>query len=181
MVTITVLVGSTRKGSVNEALFETMKAFAPEGVEFLKPDLDSLPMYNGDMEKEAFPESAKVLKDAMRKSAGVILITPEYNRSTTPLLKNAIDWASRPYGDSAWEGKPVATMGATGGTIGTSAAQQHLKQILAYLNTKIMGQPEFYLSGVTKKIGPDGLISDEDTRNYITTFIEAFLVHSKTS
>src|SRR3989344_1315632 len=163
MHSVVVLVGSSRRGSFNVALFETMKALAPD-MAFVRPDLDALPMYNRDLEDSAFPESAKVLKETIQKADGVLFITPEYNRTIPPLLTNAIAWGTRPEGSNSFKGKAGATMGATNGSIGTAPGQQHLKQILVYLDTAVMGQPEFYLSAVKGKIGTDGLIVDEKTR-----------------
>ncbi|OGG44170.1 hypothetical protein A2841_03045 [Candidatus Kaiserbacteria bacterium RIFCSPHIGHO2_01_FULL_48_10] len=179
MVTIAALVGSSRKGSFNVSLFETLKTLAPEGVTFVRPDLDVLPLYNADIEKEGLPPSVVTLKEIIKNADGVIFITPEYNRSLPPLLTNALAWASRPDNDNAWKGKIVASMGATNGSLGTAPGQQHLKQMLAYLDTMIMGQPEFYLGTVKEKIGADGLIADEKTRERIVRFLNAFLVRIK--
>ncbi len=175
MTTIAVLVGSSRKGSFNVSLFETLKTLAPQDVSFVKADLDALPMYNADVEKAGLPESVQKLKTVITRADGVLIITPEYNRSVPPLVTNALAWGSRPDGGSAWKGKIVATMGATNGSLGTSPGQQHLKQMLVYLDTTIMGQPEFYLGTVKEKIGADGLIADEKTRERIVKFLTAFL------
>ena len=138
--------GSLRKDSFNSALVRGLQALAPEGMQIIIADISAIPLYNQDNEKDAFSPEAQKLKDAIEKADGVIIATPEYNRSIPGVLKNAIDWASRPYGANSFAGKPVLTMGVSVGKIGTAVAQSHLKEILTYLDMKIVGQPEIYLT-----------------------------------
>jgi chromate reductase len=123
----------------------------------------------------AFPPAATVLKDRIKAADGVIIVTPEYNRSIPGPLKNFMDWTSRPYGDSAWKGKHVYVAGATGGLVGTALAQAALRQVLLYLDARVLGQPEFYLTGAGEKFGPDGALADEATRTHIDAALAAFI------
>jgi chromate reductase len=131
-------------------------------------------------EENPMPIASAKLKSAIDDADGVLIITPEYNRSVPGVLKNAIDWASRPDGGSSWEGKPVAVMGATNGRLGTAAAQMHLKGMLVYLNTRPLGQPEFYQGQIKALLSEDGTnIADEPTRERIAKYLKAFKVHVK--
>ena len=156
-------------------VLEAVKELVPAGTTVEIVDIGSLPMFNQDVEASAFPADAQVLKDKIKAADGVLIATPEYNRSIPGVLKNAIDWTSRPYGQSAWTGKPVLTMGATGGTIGTALAQGHLKNILLYLDARVMGQPELYLTGITEKVNANGKLTDQNTREYLAKALTAFV------
>lgn len=172
---IAALVGSLRKESWNRAVFNTVVELVPEGLEIQEAPINDLPLFNADNENP-FPDAVQKFKQQLDTADGILIITPEYNRSVPGVLKNAIDWASRPDGGSSWKGKPVAVMGATNGRLGTAPAQMHLKGVLVYLETKPMGQPEMYLSGVKSLIG-DMRITDEDTRKRIEKFLAAFKNH----
>jgi chromate reductase len=142
--TIAVIVGSLRRDSYNRRLADALTALRPPGVTFTRPRIDDLPPYNQDQDDNP-PQPATRLKQEIAAATGVIFVTPEYNRSIPGVLKNAIDHASRPYGESAWEGKPAGILGVSPGAPGTSMAQQHLRNILAYLDMPTLGQPEMYL------------------------------------
>jgi len=117
-------------------------------------------------------------KEALESADGIILISPEYNRSIPGALKNAIDWASRPAKKSSWYQRPVAVMGATSGSLGTSAMQLHLKGVLAHMGTRLMGFPEFFMSTANEKLNEDGtVVTDPHTREKITSFVESFVEH----
>ncbi len=174
-ITVVGIVGSLRKDSYNRSLMNAVKEMAPEGVTLEIFDLGDIPLFNQDRETADYPKAAQALKDKIKAADGVIIATPEYNRSIPGVLKNAIDWTSRPRGGNAWDGKHVATMGATGGAIGTAVAQGHLRQVLTYLNTHVLGQPEFYLGGVTTKLDANGVLVDPATKEHIATFWGAFL------
>lgn len=175
--TVAVLIGSLREKSYNRALFNTVRACAPQNVSFREAPIGALPLFNADAE-DPLPSAVQEMKEALDRADGILIITPEYNRSVPGVLKNAIDWASRPNGESSWEGKSVATMGATNGSLGTSPAQMHLKGMLVYLNTHPMGQPEFYLGRVKEKLSSDGAeITHEKTRELIASFLTAFQAH----
>jgi len=160
------IVGSLRGASYNHALMEGFQKLAPAHIAITVARIDDLPLYNEDLEAE-FPKSAAALKDAIRAADGIMIATPEYNRSIPGVLKNAIDWTSRPYGDNAWATKPVLVLGASPGAVGTAVAQSHLKQILLYLDTRVLGQPEFYLGGARDKFDAHGVLTDEKTKEHI--------------
>lgn len=130
-------------------------------------------MYNQDLETN-FPEEVTALKEKIRAADGIIIATPEYNRSITPVLKNGVDWTSRPYGDNAWKGKPVFVIGASVGPIAAALAQHELKKIMTYLDARVMGQPEFYCGNAGTKFDEAGNLIDEDTKKFIDSGITAF-------
>lgn len=141
---IAVIVGSLRRDSFNRKLATALAKLAPADFSFKQLEIGDLPLYNQDDDaKQAAPVLR--LKSEIEKSQGLIFVTPEYNRSIPGVLKNAIDHASRPYGKSAWAGKPAGVIGVSVGAIGTSLAQQHLRNILAYLNMPTLGQPEAFI------------------------------------
>ncbi|HEX2612122.1 MAG TPA: NAD(P)H-dependent oxidoreductase [Fibrobacteria bacterium] len=152
---ILVLVGSLRKESINLKFAKALARLAPAEYEFRIQTLGDLPLFNQDEEQNPAP-SVTALKTAVRQAAGVVFVTPEYNRSIPGVLKNALDHGSRPYGDSAWKGKPAAVMGVTGGAAGTAMAQQHLRNILAYLDMPTLGQPELFLRADAEFFDADG-------------------------
>jgi len=115
----------------------------------------------------------RIIKNKIAGSDGVIFATPEYNRSTSGVLKNAIDWVSRPYGKNSFAGKKALVLGASMGPIGTAVAQSHLKQILLYLDMQVIGQPEFYLGTVQDKFDGAGNLTDENTKKHIVKALEA--------
>jgi chromate reductase len=142
--TIAVLVGSLRRESFNRKLATAVARLAPQDFSFMQVRIDDLPLYNQD--DDANPaESVKRLKAEIKAARGVLFVTAEYNRSIPGVLKNAIDHASRPYGQSAWAGKPAGVLGVSVGAIGTAVAQQHLRGVLAYLDMPALGQPECFI------------------------------------
>jgi chromate reductase len=150
---IAVLVGSLRRESFNRRFASALVKLGPSEFSFMQLEIGDLPLYNQD--DEANPaEQVKRLKREITAAAGVIFVTPEYNRSVPGVLKNAIDHASRPYGQSAWAGKPAGVIGVSAGAIGTAIAQQHLRITLAYLDMPTLGQPEAFIQM------KDGLIDD---------------------
>ena len=141
---IAVIVGSLRRESFNRKLASAMAKLAPPDFSFSQLEIGDLPLYNQD--DDANPAACvKRLKSEITVAQGLLFVTPEYNRSIPGVLKNAIDHASRPYGQSAWAGKPAGVIGASVGAIGTSMAQQHLRNILAYLDVPTLGQPEAFI------------------------------------
>ncbi len=141
---IAVIVGSLRKESFNKTLAIALTKLAPPEFSFTHLEIGDLPLYNQDDDDNMAP-SVKRLKAEIASADGVMFLTPEYNRSIPGVLKNALDHASRPYGQSAWAGKPAGILGVSVGTIGTATAQQHLRNILAYLDMPTLGQPEAYV------------------------------------
>lgn len=171
--TIAVFVGSLRKESFNGKLAGAIAKLAPAGFSFKPVEFADLPPYNQD-EEGLPPKSVQRLKQAIAAAQGVLFITPEYNRSIPGALKNAIDHASRPYGKSAWAGKPAGIIGVSVGANGTAMAQQHLRNILAYLDMPTLGQPEAFLQakeGMFDDAGGIGAGSREFLKNWMDRFL----------
>ena len=141
---IAVVVGSLRKDSFNRKLASAIVKLAPSEFSFKQVQIGDLPLYNQDDDANQ-AESVKRLKNEIKAAQGLLFVTAEYNRSIPGVLKNAIDHASRPYGQNAWKGKPAGVLGASIGVIGTAMAQQHLRNVLAYLDVPTLGQPEAFL------------------------------------
>ncbi|HVX90669.1 MAG TPA: NAD(P)H-dependent oxidoreductase [Candidatus Paceibacterota bacterium] len=176
--TLLAISGSLRKESYNSALIRAWKELAPEGVTVdivTADEIRAFPPYDQDVEAAAYPAEAAQMKERIKKADGVLVATPEYNRSVPGVLKNVIDWTSRPYGQSAWQGKPVFVMGATGGAIGTALAQAALKQVLSYLDARVPGQPEFYAGNIKDKLDREGHLTDESTKEHIRAAYPVFL------
>jgi chromate reductase len=170
---IAVVVGSLRRDSFNKQLATALTKLAPQGLELQVVRIDDLPLYNQD-DDAAQAESVRRLKSEIAAAQGVLFVTPEYNRSIPGVLKNAIDHASRPYGQSAWAGKPAAVIGISVGAIGTALAQQHLRNILAYLDMPALGQPEVFIQNKQGLFGADGGIAIDDTRQFLQKYMERF-------
>lgn len=171
MTKIAVFVGSLQEGSFNKKLAKNLETLAPEGVEFNYVDIN-LPLFNQDLESD-FPSEARAAKDIVEAADGVLFVTPEYNRGVPGVLKNAIDWTSRPWGDNSFAGKPAGIVGASPSPVGTAVAQADLRHIAAYLGTKLLGQPEVYLADAHEHFDEQGTIvegSKESLKNYIDTF-----------
>lgn len=175
MTKIAVIVGSIRTDSFNKKLAANLERLAPEGTEFIYADISTLPLYSQDVEV-AYPASAQAVKDVIEAADGVLVVTPEYNRSIPGVLKNAIDWASRPWGTNSFDGKPAGIVGASISPLGTAPAQAHLKDILVYLNVKLMGQPELYLSLATDRFDETGTIV-ESSKEFTEGYIKALVAH----
>jgi len=154
---IAVLVGSLRRDSFNRKLASAITLLAPSDFSFQQLALDDLPLYNQDDDDQQADSVLRFKQDILDASA-VLFVTPEYNRSIPGVLKNAIDHASRPYGHNAWEGKPAGILGVSVGAIGTALAQQHLRNILAYLDAPTMGQPEAFIHAQADFFDEDGKI-----------------------
>jgi chromate reductase, NAD(P)H dehydrogenase (quinone) len=170
---IAVMVGSLRQDSLNRRLALALAALAPENFSFHHSRIDDLPLYNQDDDNRP-GEAVRRLKTEISAAQGVLFVTPEYNRSVPGVLKNAIDLASRPYGQSAWAGKPAGVIGVSVGAIGTSMAQQHLRNILAYLDMPTMGQPEAYIGNREGLFDDKGHIGIEDTRRFLQTWMDKY-------
>lgn len=168
------IAGSLREGSYNRGALRAAKELAPEGMEVEIFDIAGLPGFNQDQEADP-PEQAAELKRKIREADAVVLVTPEYNYSISGVLKNAIDWASRPYGDSAWEGKPAAIMGASGGAIATARAQYDLRKMMVFLNMFPLNRPEVMIGNAGEKFDENGKLTDEQTRKFISDQMQALL------
>lgn len=141
---IAVIVGSLRKESFNRRMANAVVRLAPPEFSFKQLEIGDLPLYNQDHDSHPAPQVTR-LKGEISAAQGLLFVTPEYNRSMPGVLKNAIDHASRPYGQSAWAGKPAGVLGVSVGAAGTAMAQQHLRNVLAYLDVPTLGQPELFL------------------------------------
>lgn len=162
---IAVVIGSLRRDSYNRQLANAVKKLGPADFSFHDLRIDDLPLYNQDDDSNQ-AEPVKRLKSEITSAQGLIFVTPEYNRSISGVLKNAIDNASRPYGQSAWNGKPAGILGASIGAHGTSMAQQHLRNVLAYLNVPTLGQPEAFIRVKPGFFDESGDIANSDTKPF---------------
>jgi len=171
-------VGSLRKGSYNKSLLRAALEMVPSDAELEIFDLEGIPLFNQDFENQP-PEKVKEFKTKIRAADAILIATPEYNYSIPGVLKNAIDNASRPYGDNAFDGKPVAIMGASIGMLGTARAQYHLRQSLVFLNMYPLNQPEVMVPLAQEKIDQNGRVTDQKTREKIKELLEALVVWTK--
>jgi chromate reductase, NAD(P)H dehydrogenase (quinone) len=169
-----ILSGSLRKESFTTKLARAFIEHLPAEYEVNLIDISQLPFINEDLEAD-LPQPVRDLHTIIRAADGVIFATPEYNRSYSPVLKNAIDWGSRPDGENAWEGLPAGVIGSTLYNLGTFGAQQHLRQVLMYLDMPTLQQPEFYLEKSAAKFAADGTLTDEHTKEKIDEFWAAFI------
>jgi chromate reductase len=171
-ITILGIAGSLRKQSYNRSALRAAKQLVPEGVTLDIFEIDGLPGFSEDDEKNP-PAKVVELKKRIRAADGILIVTPEYNYSVPGVLKNAIDWASRPYGDSAWDGKPAAIMGASIGSIGTARAQYHLRQMFVFLNMFPINQPEAMIATAQDKFDAQGNLTDESTKEHIRKLLQS--------
>ncbi len=165
-------VGSLRKGSFNRNLMRTAMQVLPEGVTLEVFEIGEIPLFNQEFERNP-PEIVQQLKTKIRAADAILFVSPEYNYSIPGVLKNAIDWASRPYNDNAWDGKPVAIMSASTGKLGGARMQYHLRQSFVFLNMHPINRPEFMLAGAATYFDEQGNLKDEDTRNRIRDMLNA--------
>jgi chromate reductase len=171
---IGLLVGSLRRESINRRLANALVKLAPPSLSFHAIALDELPMYNGDLEVQR-PDAVNRFTATCADMDGMLIVTPEFNRSLPAVLKNAIDWGSKPMDKNVWRDKPVAVAGTTPGAIGTAAAQLHLRQILGALSASVVGG-ECYVSFKPALIAEDGTVSDETTRQFLQAYINRFAI-----
>lgn len=175
--TIAVLVGSLRRDSFNRKLATALARLAPAEFTFKQLEIGDLPLYNQDDDADQ-PAPTKRLKAEIKAAHGVLFVTPEYNRSIPGVLKNAIDHASRPYGQSAFAGKPAGVIGASVGAIGTAMAQQHLRNVLAYLDMPTLGQPEAFIHAKDGLFDANGDIG-EASRKFLQGWVDKFVAWVK--
>jgi chromate reductase len=172
--TVAVLVGSLRRESFNRRAAKALVELAPTHLKFHFLQIGDLPPYNQDADGDQPPELWKVFREDVASADAVLFVTPEYNRSVPGVLKNAIDVASRPPGKGALLNKPAAVMSVSTGQIGAFGANNHLRQMLAYLNMPTLGQPEMYLGPAKELFGEQGEILKDSTRELMKKFIDAF-------
>jgi chromate reductase, NAD(P)H dehydrogenase (quinone) len=158
--------GSLRKASFNTAALRAAQELVPDGMTIEVFDLSPIPLYNEDVEKQGFPPAVQEFRDRIKATDALLIVTPEYNYSVPGVLKNAIDWASRPP-DQPFDGKPIAVMGASPAFTGTARAQYHLRQMFVYLNGLILNRPEVMITTAHEKFAADGRLTDDKTREHI--------------
>ncbi|WDS34928.1 NADPH-dependent FMN reductase [Pseudoxanthomonas sp.] len=171
--TVAVLIGSLRRDSINRKLVHALAALAGDRLQLLPVALDELPMYNDDLWADP-PAAVLAMKARVEAADAVLFVTPEYNRSFSPVIKNAIDWGTRPYGQNCWEAKPAAIIGTSPGAIGTAAAQNALKGLVTVCDMVLMGQPELYFTWKPDLFDAQGQVSDERTRVFLDKWVARF-------
>lgn len=165
------IAGSLRRESYNRSALRAATTLMPEGTVLETFDLDDIPIFNQDEDQHP-PAIVTELKRRIREADAILFATPEYNYSVPGVLKNAIDWASRPYGDNAWNGKPAAIMGASIGVLGTVRAQYHLRQIMVFLNMFPINQPEVMIGNAASRFDQQGNLTDETTKKLISQLLQ---------
>jgi len=176
--TIAVVVGSLRKDSFNKKLAKALEKLFPAEFSFTHLRIDDLPLYNQDDDGNP-SEQVKRIKGEIAAAQGLLFVTPEYNRSLPGVLKNAIDHASRPYGQNAWAGKPAGVIGVSVGALGTALAQQHLRNILAYLDVPVLGQPEAFVQAKEGVFNADGSLGD-GIKKFLQGWVDQYVAWVKT-
>lgn len=170
--------GSLRQGSYNKALLKAAQELVPDDAQIEVFNLSAIPLFNQDLEDNP-PPPVKEFKARIKAADAILIVTPEYNYSIPGFLKNAIDWASRPYGDNAFDGKPVAFMGASIGMLGTARAQYHLRQSCVWLNMFPLNQPEVMVPFVQDKVDSQGRLTDNKTKEKIKELLTALLLWTR--
>jgi chromate reductase len=170
--------GSLRRASYNRAALRAAEELLPADSTLEVVDLGGIPPFNEEDER-SLPARVAELKAQIREADAILIATPEYNYSIPGVLKNAIDWASRPFGDNAWDGKPVAIMGASPGAIGTARAQYHLRQTFVFLNMYPINRPEVMISNAAQRFDTHGRLADEGSRTRIRELLEALVVWTR--
>ena len=174
---IAVIVGSLRKDSFNLKLANAIIKLAPSDFTFKQTQISDLPLYNQDDDVNQAPEVIR-LKNEIKEVSGLLFFTPEYNRSIPGVLKNALDHASRPHGQSAWTGKPAGILGVSTGVIGTALAQQHLRNILSALNVPTLAQPDAFIQAKDGLFDPDGNIG-KDSKTFLQNWMNKYVAWVK--
>ncbi len=172
------IAGSLRKDSFNRAALRAAAALVPEGAEMEIYDIEGFPGFNQD-DDQSPPAKVAEFKQKIRDADAILISSPEYNYSIPGVLKNAIDWASRPYGTSAWEGKPAAIMGCSPGAVGTARMQYHLRQVMVFLNMHPLNKPEVMIGKAAEKFDAEGNLTDEKTREFIRKMLEGLIAWTK--
>jgi chromate reductase, NAD(P)H dehydrogenase (quinone) len=172
MINVVGISGSLRKASFNSAALRTAIELAPDGMRIETVEIGNLPLYNEDVRAAGFPPEVQALRERLAGADAILFVTPEYNYSVSGVLKNAIDWASRPP-DQPFDGKPVAIMGASPGLFGTARAQYHLRQMLIFLNAHVVNRPEVMIGQAATKFDENGRLTDEPTRELIRKLLES--------
>ncbi|HEX6461827.1 MAG TPA: NAD(P)H-dependent oxidoreductase [Candidatus Saccharimonadales bacterium] len=171
---IAVITGSLQKNAYSKKLYAALQERAPEAALLTLLDFSKLPLFNEELEAN-FPKEATNFKKAIEAADAILFITPEYNRSIPGVLKNAIDWGSRPYAENSWAQKPAGIIGSAASPSGAFGAIHHLRHVLAYLDMHTMAQPEFYIPAIHEKFDENGALIDKAVEAHISTFWQAFV------
>lgn len=171
---VCVLVGSLRQASLNGMLANALMSLAPPSMKLEKVEIGQLPFFNQDMETAATPAQWTAFRQRVKAADAVLFVTPEYNRSVPPALKNALDVGSRPYGSSVWDRKPGAIVSCSPSAVGAFGANHHLRQSLVFLNVPTMQQPEAYIGHADKLFDEQGKLVNDGTRKFLQGFMQAF-------
>lgn len=167
-------VGSLAKASINRTLSKALIRLAPEELEFTEIPIGDLPLYSYDYDAD-YPPEGRALKEAIEASDGILIVSPEYNRSIPGALKNAIDWGSRPYGTNSFARKPTGIIGASPGGIGTAVMQSSMRSVLSFLDAPQLNSPEAYITFKPEVFGEDGEVRDESTAAFLRYFMAQYL------
>ena len=176
--TIGYIVGSISSTSINRTLAKALERLAPEGTTLVEIPIKDLPFYSPDYDGD-FPQVARDFKQAIEDTDAMFIVTPEYSRSIPGVLKNALDWSARPYGEASFNDKPTAVIGTSQGGIATAAGQQHLRSVLLHYNALVLGQPEGYIQSTPGLFEEDGTVTDEGTAAFLRSIIEALVTLAK--
>ena len=171
---IAVVVGSLRKDSINRTLARALEPLFPAGFGFEHLEIGDLPLYDQDADGHEAPAVLR-LRSEIQAAQGLLFVSPEYNRSIPGVLKNALDHGSRPYGKNSWAKKPAGVIGASIGAAGTAMAQQHLRNVLAYLDVPTLGQPEAFIHAKDDTFATDGSIGNDGTRKFLQGWVDAYV------
>ena len=167
------IAGSLRKGSYNHAALRAAQELGPADMKIEIFEIGAIPLYNEDVKAQGFPPVVADLRAKIKAADGLLLATPEYNYSTSGVLKNVIDWVSRPP-EHPFDGKPIALMGASAGALGTARAQYHLRHMFIFLNAHILNRPEVFIGAAPSKFNAEGKLTDQPTRDFIAAMLTAF-------
>ncbi|SFS48083.1 NADPH-dependent FMN reductase [Sphingobacterium wenxiniae] len=176
---IGIIVGSLRKESFNKKIANYLMQHAPEGYQLECIEIGQLPLYNQDYDEGNTPQSYSPFRTKVKNMDAIIFVTPEYNRSVPGVLKNAIDVGSRPYGQSAWDGKPAWVVSSSIGNLSAFGANHHLRQSLVFLNMPTLQQPEVYIANVQKLFDEQGNLTDEKTGKFLRDTLSSFIAFAK--
>jgi chromate reductase, NAD(P)H dehydrogenase (quinone) len=169
-----VIVGSLRQGAYTRLMARALPGLTPPSLQLTEIEIGQLPLYNQDLETDSPPSAWTAFRSEVKACDAILFLTPEYNRSVPGALKNALDVGSRPWGKSAWSGKPAAVVSMSPGALGGMAANHHLRQVLLAVNLAAMPYPEAYLSAVAALFDDTGALKSVETRQFLTSFMEAF-------
>ena len=172
-VSILAISGSLRRGAFNTSALRAAQELAPQGMTIDLLEIGDIPLYNDDVRAQGFPPAVAALRQRIKAADGLLFATPEYNYSVPGVLKNVIDWASRPP-EQPFDGKPIGILGASGGVLGTARAQYHLRQCFIFLNGHVMNRPEVMIGQAGSKFDAEGKLTDQPTRDFLAAMLTAF-------